>query len=255
MSDSEGPKAPKSEAKPRGNGRRGARRGARAAGRRTEAATAANESARSNAGADAPASAAETTAETVNAAEEPTTSSAEGAEEAVVEAAESAAEETRSARTDATDGNAVSSLSAIGPETYQRNHPMPPRFLIDAAGSPFFAVEMATDPLLFLPVNAPKRRPDNFYASYEYEGLKKAGTRTVYSCPLQAWVVLRSSDRIYYRAITSSAQTAWLNFASSLDITTPSKAPFITLTGLFTHSIPDVWRPEERLWRDPPGYP
>jgi hypothetical protein len=138
---------------------------------------------------------------------------------------------------------------ATGPETYQRGTAVPPTLTLDLGNRRLFAVEIATDPALF--VDASARTPQTFFASWAAEQrLSRADAQnTTFTIPLAAWLQLRAADALYFRVLTSTTATQWVDALSS-----PTRpAPSIALNGQFTHALEQPYRDEELLWRRDPG--
>lgn len=92
-----------------------------------------------------------------------------------------------------------------GPDVYDPSLP-PPTFSVTPGAATFYAVEVATDAGLF--ENEADRAPGTFYGSWS-RGLLPAprvGEGTVtYTLPAPVWKRMRRAKRIFYRAITTSA--------------------------------------------------
>ncbi|GGL05532.1 S8 family serine peptidase [Streptomyces flaveus] len=126
-----------------------------------------------------------------------------------------------------TDSGRRLSISPVGGQASAAGPP--PVFDIDLAGNGVYAVEVATDPALFdEPGNGGRRNADNFFSSYQADGLL---TRTPYRLPEAVWRRLSKGQRLHYRAMSGRSA----NDLSNFQITTPDDsaagAPFITVTG------------------------
>ena len=71
--------------------------------------------------------------------------------------------------------------------------------------------------------------------------------------PLDVWMLMRMAERLYYRVVTSASPEAWENYETSLPLTQIGSAPYIELKGRFESLVASPHRPEENLWRRPPG--
>ena len=84
----------------------------------------------------------------------------------------------------------------------------PPLFTMEGRGAPFWALEVATDPSLFLERNADRRREENYFSSIDDASLLLPVGAT--RLPRRAWQRLRGAPRLYYRGWTSHASGHWL---------------------------------------------
>ena len=114
------------------------------------------------------------------------------------------------------------------PETYNANGESP-SFLIMPGQNSFYAVEVTTDWQLFVGGN---RQPSNFFASWQ-QGLSQAEAETtIYVLPDFAWQQLSHAPRLFYRILTTSANSPdWLDFATSCPNDLAKEAPYLDLVG------------------------
>jgi hypothetical protein len=142
--------------------------------------------------------------------------------------------------------------AATGPETYQRSTMVPPTLTLDLGQRRIYAVEVATDPGLF--ANPAARTPQSFFASWmNGKGLTRADDQvTTFAIPTPAWLQLRAAEALYFRVLTSTSETAWVETLNS-GSSTGRHWPRIVLHGQFTHGLEQPFRDEELLWRRDPG--
>ncbi len=107
--------------------------------------------------------------------------------------------------------------SIEGPDKLREEDP-PPTFSITLPTTRYYAVEVAARADLFDSAGAGDMRTDaNFFASWQTGGLLNAPS---FQLPDDAWARLRSADRLFYRMLSSSDQSAW----SNVMVTPPSGA-------------------------------
>jgi hypothetical protein len=140
-----------------------------------------------------------------------------------------------------------------GPSTFRRDGAVAPGFSIDPGANGFYGVEVATDPGLFLRSRAGERTSANFFGSWQ-TGLVAAFGSSSYWLPDDAWRALRPAARLYYRAVSASANDPfWPNFQTSVPADQADTVPFIDLIGRSDQrdkSLPI--RADEDLWRRRP---
>ena len=141
---------------------------------------------------------------------------------------------------------------ATGPETYQRSTTVPPTLTLDLGPRRIYGVEVAGDPGLF--TNAAARTSQNYFASWTNgKGLTRADDQiTTFAIPSAAWLQLRAAQALYFRALTSTSETAWTDTLASAS-SSDREWPRIELHGQFTHNLEQPFRDEELLWRRDPG--
>jgi hypothetical protein len=150
---------------------------------------------------------------------------------------------------------AVPALPAIvGAETYDRTAAAP-TFMVVPGENRFFAVEVATDWMLFdCQANEMKRNAQNFFGSWEQQ-LQEANGETVYTLPEAAWSALRTANSLYYRVVTAADRTGWLNYQTSTPDARASEAPLMQLIDrqgvrFAARSLPIAsYHSDEALWR------
>lgn len=121
-------------------------------------------------------------------------------------------------------------LSVSGPETYFVHNNLAPSFTVTTPGThPYFAMEIAEAPHLLLPDYEKKRSNDNFYASWQVEGLKKSKGNTIYYMPAEVWNRFRAKDKLFYRVMASQNQEGWDRPVASVKNEDISNTPWITL--------------------------
>jgi hypothetical protein len=105
----------------------------------------------------------------------------------------------------------------------------PPTFDADPGPNRFYALEIAVDADLFDDrVNGGQREPRNFYATWQDGPLLSTARCTI---PIDAWVLLRSADVLYYRIATSDVTDGWVNVQATVSAAERSRAPFILVAG------------------------
>jgi len=147
-----------------------------------------------------------------------------------------------------------------GPEKYAADGE-PLTFGITMVSPRYYAVEVATHAQLFSRrYEEDDRTPENFFASWAEEGLRKGTGTTTYTLPQTAWERLRPAGRIYYRLITAAEDSPeWPDYQTTTPDSQAEAAPFVELAGgpaaraevvparLMTSA--DRRRSDEALWR------
>lgn len=138
-----------------------------------------------------------------------------------------------------------------GPDTYDRSDPVPPSFQILSPENRYYAIEIATEATLFdETTNGARRTESNFFATWQQGLIEMPLTGiTIYYIPSHVWRLMRQSEAIYYRILTSASQDMWSAVQSSLKKQDIAHAPKILLKGRFTHMANNPYPPEEDLWR------
>ncbi len=141
----------------------------------------------------------------------------------------------------------------IGPDQYDVNG-LPLEFHVGATWNKYVAVEVTSDWQLFDRVDHDSERtPANWFASWT-TGLIEASGDTTYTLPLDAWLSLRASKYLYYRALSSADKEGWANFRVSTTDSDAASAPRVELTGRLGRDPMPVFRLDEAGWREqPPG--
>jgi hypothetical protein len=107
-------------------------------------------------------------------------------------------------------------------------------FFADEAS--YYAVEVATDSGLFCDKERRREFHDgvsspNFFASWAAADVpplpRTSGVWTPYQIPVEAWVLLASAPRLYFRVLISSSAYAWENVRYSVEDEHSNRAPFI----------------------------
>src|SRR5262249_25167556 len=109
-----------------------------------------------------------------------------------------------------------------GPASWPRSGG-PPTFQVSPAPNQFYSVEFTSDRALF--DNAAGRTANNHYASWTDTSFMNAAT---YAMPQAVWDRLRGASTLFYRAHTSSSNTAWTNYQIT---NTSQNAPSMELSG------------------------
>lgn len=127
----------------------------------------------------------------------------------------------------------------------------PPSFDIRAGTQLFFAVELATDPLLFLASNVYRRNHDNFFSSFlgmqdvAAQELETVNGVARYDVPPAVWAHLHAAPSLYYRAITARSVQG-LGTVYSVDDPHFSLAPSLTV-GQLAASVAEIDHRDARL--------
>ena len=117
-----------------------------------------------------------------------------------------------------------------GPEQLARDS-APPTFHVDPGSGRHFAVEVATEALLFEFDRASERTSENFFGSWSILPFASAGSYpSVYALPGDVWELLKAAPRLYYRLWSSESVDGWLNEDTSLLDAEASAAPSIEIT-------------------------
>ncbi len=124
------------------------------------------------------------------------------------------------------------------PPNVNRDGP-PVEFVVAVPPGKYYAVEVATDPLLFGP-QRPARSSSNFFASWASVALMN-GPR--YSLPADVWATLRASAFLFYRLLVSDTQQAWLNVTSTTPASNAAQAPSVKIIGTGASPQPTVTGP------------
>jgi hypothetical protein len=131
-----------------------------------------------------------------------------------------------------TEGTAVPAptggLSISGQSSHDRTSGGP-TFTISIGNNSYYAVEAAASSDLFdQAAHGSERTDSNFYGSWSDTALMSELT---YTLPDAAWERLKSADSLYYRLLTSSSASDWVDFEVSTPDSEASTAPSILLTG------------------------
>jgi subtilisin family serine protease len=102
----------------------------------------------------------------------------------------------------------------------------PPSFDVDPGSNTYYAVEIAGSTDLFLDANAGDRTTSNYFASWDNGFLSSEP----YTLDSGVWDNLKSCDRLYYRAWTSSSDSAWADTDVSTDDSDIANAPSMEIT-------------------------
>jgi hypothetical protein len=118
--------------------------------------------------------------------------------------------------------------SMTGPSSIATTDPAP-SFTVDAAGAPYFVIEVATEArLLDGTVSDAERTEEKFYATWQDSDLQ---TGTSYDLPEAIWQRLRPESALYYRVGTTTSETGWENYKLSTEDSDVGNAPFVQITG------------------------
>ena len=116
-----------------------------------------------------------------------------------------------------------------------------PVFTVRSGPNPFYAVEVATDALLFdAAQHGFERTTSNFYASWQAAGLTSDPT---YSLPGDAWDQLKFASRLYYRMISSASQLEWINAQATTPDARAGEAPSISINDDSVPNGPSIQGP------------
>lgn len=105
----------------------------------------------------------------------------------------------------------------------------PPTFEVDPRPNSYYAVEVATDPLLFTAGRKDDRTTNNFYRSWSQGKLLRVARE--YTLPSSVWNRLDGGPKLFYRALTSSKRDDWVDVKASTPLKKIKEAPFIDLEG------------------------
>ncbi|MDH3336788.1 MAG: hypothetical protein OER22_06940 [Gammaproteobacteria bacterium] len=127
-----------------------------------------------------------------------------------------------------------------------------PSFEVDPTPNPFYAVEIASDPRLFVWANRRERDATNFFASWQDNAPLRSAQR--YRPPAQAWNALKNGHRLYYRAWTSADPGRWQDFSTTTPDSDAAAAPFARVFSVFhlpteTDLVADYGARSEQAWR------
>jgi len=120
----------------------------------------------------------------------------------------------------------------------------PPEFRVETGGLRYYAVQVATDPLLFNGANVSRRTPANFFDSWSGDVRTARGAassprvagqhleaptgKATYQLPPEVWGRMRTSSRLYYRLIGSRDAKLGKPQASVADVDA-TRAPSVTV--------------------------
>ena len=101
-----------------------------------------------------------------------------------------------------------------------------PAFTVNPGAGRYYAVEVASSPVLFDYGHYGERAPDNFYGSWTETALMRG---SFYPLPSSVWSRLRRGAQLYYRIASSSSAGSWTDYQVSNE-PTDSGIPAIQIT-------------------------
>jgi metacaspase-1 len=87
-----------------------------------------------------------------------------------------------------------------------------PAFTVNPGTGRFYAVEVASSPVLFDNGHDGERAVDNFYGSWTETALMRG---SFYPLPAPVWNQLRRANQLYYRIVSSSSAGSWTDYQVS----------------------------------------
>jgi hypothetical protein len=111
------------------------------------------------------------------------------------------------------------------PASWPRASSTPPSLTVETT-APYHIIEIATNTSLF--ANTGARSADTFYGSWQDPNGRL--TTPEFTLPSAVWTRLRSSDRLYYRAGTTTSASGWDNYRVSTPDSAAASAPSLALT-------------------------
>jgi hypothetical protein len=144
--------------------------------------------------------------------------------------------------------------TAEGPETYDRATLTGPAFLLSFGSNKEGSLEIVTDPALWgLPAGDPRLTPQNSFSSLGSRPIKASGIDgrpTTYALPLAAWNLLKTADKLFYRALATADPARAAEAGRSYPAAGLAKPPFVQLIGKAGAKLGRVpRRPEEDAWQ------
>jgi hypothetical protein len=127
------------------------------------------------------------------------------------------------------DGTAMPSIQGPASLLYTDQ---PPILVVNPGANRYYAVEIATRPMLFdYEANGNSRNDENFFGSWRATPLKYTSNYPAsYNLPAPVWDRLRrNTERLYYRLWATDSPIRWVNQVTTTPDTKAATAPFIDI--------------------------